>query len=564
MTNIILLDKALEYAEKCASGQEITTWEVQKQCQIFLDDYNTNQYKDDFEFCFCEKKVKKINNLLKLMNFASGHVAGQCILDVLAGFQAFLLANLFGWRYKTNKKKFRYRDIVMFIPRKVGKTALCAIILLLLMLTEQDWSEFYSICLTRELAGKIKEAMEQILSVSPAVSKYFKMSKQLASKNTCTLTHSFYQPRTAESDKNNSLRVAGVVIDEVGAFTDNSNITAMRSGQRAVENPISIQITTAYANSDSIFKAELQYDRAVLNGSIDNPKLFCLIYYGEEKNKWSDTELLRANPLRMEADLEEIRADRERAKEKPDEQTEFFTKSLNIWAETNSEKKYLDIKYWKKCCVDKVNFAGKEVVVGVDLSMVNDLTSVSIMYVEDGYIYCKSHGFLPEESLPKRKEKVNYRRFAELGYCTLCKGMTVDYGVVEDYIRSIESTYDCSIKLIVSDPYNALAMMNSLQNDYNVLLLRQTYTNLSPATKEFRKQVLDGMVKYEKNQLLDWCMSCATTSVGKSDDEMLNKQNKQKERIDLVATLIFCYTQLMVEDNYDGVDDFEAFADMFS
>lgn len=203
---IKLLDKALEYAEKCASGQEITTWEVQKQCQIFLDDYNINQYKDDFEFCFCEKKVKKINNLLKLMNFASGHVAGKCVLDVLAGFQAFLLVNLFGWRYKTNKKKFRYRDIIMFIPRKVGKTALCAIILLLLMLTEQDWSEFYSICLTRELAGKIKEAMEQILSVSPALSKYFKMSKQLASKNTCLLTHSFYQPRTAESDKNNSIR----------------------------------------------------------------------------------------------------------------------------------------------------------------------------------------------------------------------------------------------------------------------------------------------------------------------------------------------------------------------
>lgn len=564
LTNLYLLDKALEYANNCVSDNEITTWEVKRQCEIFLNDYNERQYRDDFDYYFDESKVKIIENLLKLFNFPTGFRAGEPILTNLAGFQCLILVNLFGWRTKGDPDKFRYRDVTLFIVRKVGKTFLNAIILMLLMLTEQNYSEFYSICLDRELAGLVKQMMSQIIDASPFLHKYFKMTKTLQSKNVCTLTKSFYQPRTSESSKNNSIRPNCVLVDECGAFTDNSNIQAMRSGQRSVKNPIMVQISTAYECSDSILKAELEYDRSVLKGTVQNERLFCLLYYGHEDNKWSDTELFRANPLRQQEDIAEIKADRERCRDKVDEQGEFFTKNLNIWYETNSDKKYVDISYWKKCCVDKVDFAGKEVVVGVDLSMVNDLTSVSIMYVEDGYVYCKSHGFLPEESLPKRKEKVDYRRFAELGYCTLCKGMTVDYGVVEDYIRSIESTYDCSIKIIVSDPYNALAMMSSLGDDYNVLLLRQTYTNLSPATKEFRKQVLDGKVRYEKNLLLDWCMSCATTSVGKSDDEMLNKQNKQKERIDLVATLIFCYTQLMVEDNYDGVDDFEAFADMFS
>ena len=63
---MVLLDKALQYAEDCVNGREITTWEVVEQCKIFLNDYHSRQYKDDFEFYFDEKKLKIINNLIKL------------------------------------------------------------------------------------------------------------------------------------------------------------------------------------------------------------------------------------------------------------------------------------------------------------------------------------------------------------------------------------------------------------------------------------------------------------------------------------------------------------------
>ena len=62
---MILLDKALKYCNDVIRGKEITTYEVKQQCRIFLDDYNTNQFLDTFEFYFDKKKLKKINNLLK-------------------------------------------------------------------------------------------------------------------------------------------------------------------------------------------------------------------------------------------------------------------------------------------------------------------------------------------------------------------------------------------------------------------------------------------------------------------------------------------------------------------
>lgn len=56
----ILLDKALKYVDDVLNKKEITTWEVKKQCEIFKEDYELNQYKDDFEFFFNEKCAIKL------------------------------------------------------------------------------------------------------------------------------------------------------------------------------------------------------------------------------------------------------------------------------------------------------------------------------------------------------------------------------------------------------------------------------------------------------------------------------------------------------------------------
>ena len=90
------------------------------------------------------------------------------------------------------------------------------------------------------------------------------------------------------------------------------------------------------------------------------------------------------------------------------------------------------------------------------MSVTTDLTAVGIEFEDEDIIYCKAHGFLPEDSLPNRREKhINYRKYAKLGYCDIHKGMTVNYTKVEEYIRNIEKEYKCTIGCIVTDPMNA-------------------------------------------------------------------------------------------------------------
>lgn len=560
---MILLDKALKYCNDVIQGREITTIEVGLQCSIFIQDYYDRQYNEDFEFYFDEKKLKKINNLLKLFNYATGFIAGKQVLKGLSGFQALLISALFGWRYKNNKKKFRYRDLVLFIPRKNAKSFIAALILLLLMLTEQQFSEFYSICIDRDLAKETRKAMAQLISASPAIKKHFFVSDSEIGIIKCLITNSYYVPRTAKANKNNSIRPSCFIADEVGAFTSNTNIQAMRKGQLSVLNPLCIKTTTAYAESDSIMLEELEYNRAVLNDVIDNKRLFTLLYYATMEEAWTDEAIYKANPLRVEENYAEIKSDREIAKIKTSEQEEFLTKNLNIFLQSNELNKYLDIKYWKKCEITEKEFRkkvkGKKIKVSVDLSVTTDLTAVGMEFEEDNIIYCNSHGFLPDESLAKRREKhIDYRKYEKLGYCDIHEGMTVNYTLVEEYIRGIEEEYECTIECIISDPMNAKEMMERLAEDYDVILLKQTYTNLSPATKEFRKKVYDYEVRYVKNELLDWNMNNASTTKGKADDEMLNKENKNKQRIDMVVVLIFAYTQLLGEDTrYNAADELD-------
>ncbi|MFR5642705.1 MAG: terminase large subunit [Clostridium paraputrificum] len=554
---IELLDKAIEYANNVVEGKEITTWEVKKQCEIFLDDYYNRQKDINFEFFFSKKKISKINKLLKLLNFATGFVEGKQVLENLSGFQAFFIANIFGWRYKHKSYKFRYNDITLFIARKNAKTALIAIVFILLMLTEQKYSEFYSICLTKELSAEIKKGMEQIINASPYIKKYFKISSTKTGSIKCLLTDSFFEPRTSESGKNNSIRPSAFVSDEHGNFSENSNFNAMKSGQKNVLNPLVFRTTTAYAINNSIMEEDLDYIRAVLKGVITDERQFALVYYAEEEHLWDDIGIYESNPLRIEENYDTIRKDRDIAKVKLSTREEYLTKSMNVFVQENKYEAYMDIGLWKQCKEDDIDFNGKEVVVGVDGSISLDLTSVSIMYKENNEYYCMSHGFLPSDNMEERREKINYYDMQSRGYCDIHDGMTVNYNKLEEYIRNIEDKYNCKIKCIVSDPFNMKQTMENLARDYEVILLRQTFSNLTVATKAFRDEVYNKKVHYLKNELLDWCVSNATLNYGKSGDVMLAKDKalKNKKRIDMLATLIFCMTQLYIEEEkYNAVE----------
>lgn len=554
----MLFEKAKKYAEDVLSGKEIATFEVKKQCQWFLRDLAL-QEKEEYPYYLDLGFLTKVEGIFKLLNFATGiNVVGKSIYQGIVPFQAFFIANIFGWRFKTDNKKYRYRDVTLFIPRKNSKTFLCALIIIILMLTEADYSEFYSICLDRDLAGEVKKAITQILTASPHVGKYFKIPKTLSGRSVCKLTHSFYQPRTANANANNSIRPSAFIADEMGAFKDNSNIAAMKSGQLSVKNPLMFKLTTAYAEDQSIMLDELDYLKKIYRELEFDDRLFALLYYSDEVNLWEDKGLFMANPLRIEENYDEIRNNREKALAKPSERVEFLTKHMNYFMPSNSGEEYIPIDKLRLCKTeDSIDWKGRDVYVGLDLAMTNDNVSVSMVSYDDNTILSKSWAFIPAGRIDEKnkKERTDYNRFIREGSCFACGDETISYSFVEDFIMDLQNLYDVNIIQIGYDRYNCLSTAGKLEAaGYTTVEVKQHSSVLHPPTKLLEEKILNKEFMYEKNKLYEINFQNAKCVYDNNQNKYVNKK-KSSGKVDMVvSTIIAVY--LLQQELLFGTDNF--------
>ena len=538
----MLLEKAKQYAEDCISGKEITTFEVKKQCEWFLEDLE-KQNNDYYPYYFDTKQIGIIEGILKLLNFATGlYVAGKSVYEGLENFQAFFIANIFGWRYKSDSKKFRYREVDLFIPRKNTKTFLAALIIIILMLTEDEYSEFYSICLDRDLAGEVKKAISQILNASPLVLEYFNIPKTLSGRMECTLTHSFYQPRTSEANRNNSIKPSAFIADEYGAMKDNANVEAMRSGQLSVKNPLMFKLTTAYAEDKSIMLDELEYLKKIYKETEKDDRLFALVYYATEDHLWDDIGIMMANPLRIEENYEEIKRAREKALAKPSERTEFLTKNMNYFMPSNSGEEFISIDKLRLCKNTRgvFNWNGKDVYVGIDLAMTNDNTAVSMVTMEDDMIYAKSWAFIPADRIEEknRRERTDYRRFIEEGNCFACGDEIVSYAFIENFIMNLEKNYGVHIIQIGYDRYNCISTANKLDlAGYETVEIKQHSSVLHMPTKWLQEHILQRKFSYDGDKLYEINFQNARCTYDTNMNRYINKK-KSNGKVDMIMSTI--------------------------
>lgn len=554
----MLLEKAKQYAEDCISGKEITTFEVKTQCEWFLEDLD-KQKNESYPYYFDTKAIKVVEGVLKLLNYATGlnNIIGKNILEGLENFQAFFIANIFGWRYKTDSKKYRYREVVLFIARKNTKTFLAALIFIILMLTESDYSEFYSICLDRDLAGEVKKAISQILSVSPAVGQYFNIPKTLSGRLECTLTHSFYQPRTAEANRNNSIKPSAFIADEFGAMKDNSNVGAMKTGQLSVKNPLMFKLTTAYAEDKSIMLDELEYLKKIYKGLEIDERLFALVYYATEEHLWDDIGLQMANPLRVEENYEEIRDNRKKALAKPSEREEYLTKNMNYFMPSNSGESYIELDKLRLCQNTRgvFDWQGKDVYLGIDLAMSNDNTSVSMVTMEDDIIFAKSWAFIPKDRIEEKnkKERTDYKRFIDEGSCFACGNQVISYEFVENFIMNLEKEYGVHVVQIGYDRFNCISTANKLESaGYEVVEVKQHSSILHQPTKWLQESILQRKFSYDGDKLYEINFQNAKCTEDTNLNKYVNKK-KSSGKVDMVvSTIIAIYLlqQASYNDNF--------------
>lgn len=545
---------AYKYAVDCINKDNDNVGKyVKKACQRFLDDINN----PDCKYFIDESQLELITNLTKLINMATGLKAGVSAHESLSDFQWFFICNALTWYHKDNPIKRRYEKSVLLIARKSGKSFLVSLVFIILLIIEPEFSEFYSVAPDRELSSIVKKEVEQTISASPALEKYFKL---LRSEVQCTLKKSKYVPLANSQNRMDGRKAAVWVADEVGALSSRYPLDAMQSSQMSMVNRTGILISTAYESLNNPMTQECDYARKVLDGLVEDDSLFALLYEPDNPKDWlSDKSLLQANPLAIDLkdNLDYLKKQRQMAIEMPESQKNFKTKHMNIFVEGNDSEIFISTDDLIKGRLDKpFDWTGKKVILGIDLAQSCDLCGLSMVHYDEvkDEFYIKSWAFLPgdETALHSRckVEKIDYNMMIANGYCFPCGDRVISYSFIEEFILSLEAKYGVIIQSVGYDRYNCISTANRLsENGLEVCEIRQHSTILGPACKSIREYVLNKKFFYDKNRLLEIQFSNAKALTDTNGNVFISKR-KSSGKIDMIASLLnaICLWNKQIEE----------------
>lgn len=550
-------NKAYDYAKKVIDLKTTPKY-VKIQLKEFI---KICDGKDD-KYIVSIKKVKQVENILKILIMPKGLKAGETLYECTCGYQWVFFIAILCTVYRDNPNKRKYETGLLEICRKNFKTYTIATIFIILFLTEPQFSKFYSVAPDGALSKEVREAISETIRSSPLIYEYKdeKRFKVLRDYILFKPTSTQYIPLSYSTSRMDGRLPNVFIADEVGALPNSYPINAMRSGQLNILNKLGFVISTKYPTIDNPLEEEVTYAKKVLDGIEKDETIFALLYEPDDVKGWETNDLIlqQANPVALEIPeiWEDLLKKRARAIAIDGEKENFVTKHCNIIYQGVGTETYIDVKDVQECKVANIDWQGRVVYIGLDLSETNDNTSVAMVTVDDdNKILATSFAFIPADRIIEKSlsEKVDYKELIKTPNVLPCGDKVIDYGFVEDFILNIENKYGVRIQAIGYDRWNALSTAQKLEKaGYNLVEIKQHSSVLHPPTKLLKEKILSKEFEYTQNKLLEINFQNARCVYDTNKNMYVNKK-KSNGKIDMVISMINA-TYLLQQDILFGSD----------
>lgn len=509
-------------------------------------------------------KIQQIEGLLKLLIMPKGLKAGSTLYECSAGYQWLVYIASLCVVYRDNPSKRRYETVLLEICRKNFKTFTIATLFIILFITEPRFSRFYSVAPDGALSREVKDAISSMLKSSPLVYKYKDKARFKILRDYIEFTplENKYTPLNYSNSTLDGKLPSVFCADEIGALPNAYAIEAMRSGQLNIRNKLGALISTKYPTLDNPLESETAYAKKVLDGTVKDETYFSLLYEPDNKKDWQtdDNILKQANPVALEIPeiWEDLLKKRSKAIAQESVRENFVTKHCNIIYSGTGTETFIDVSAVQACKVANINWAGRVVYLGLDLSESGDNTSVSILSVdEDNRILADSYAFIPEDRIDEKTatERVNYRELLKTGKVIACGNRVIDYKVVEDFILGLEERLGVQIQAVAYDRWNALSTAQKLEaNNITCVEVRQHSSVLHPPTKLLKEKILQGDFAYTNNPLYEINFLNSRCTYDTNKNLYVNKK-KSQGKIDMVVSTINA-VYLLQQDYFLGSEGF--------
>lgn len=457
----------------------------------------------------------------ELLHFVEGKKAGQPFL--LERWQKAIVANLFGWKREDGTR--RYREVLIYIGKKQGKSAFAAGLLLLLLVADgEQGAQVFSAASTKEQAALIFKPMVGMIRQEPELRSRLRIYGERGGGITRSIvyeaTHSSYQCLASDADRADGVNVHAAVIDEVHAHKNHDLSERLRRSTAARQQPVIVYTTTADTNRESLCNTLLKHGRMVCqNRGISedggwDPAFLPAIYEADRADDWElESTWRKANPnLGVTVDREFYVSEIAKARDNPSLLNGFLRFHLNIV--TDAEVAMIPMDKWDACATPARGnrehaldaLAGRECYGGLDLAVKRDMTALTLLFPEDDGGYRVHHWFwIPEASakLIERRQDVPFSVWARDAWVTITPGNVADYGAVRRGVEELARRF--IIRELAYDPYSATEMSNELLEEGVALVESpQTMLKMSEPTGKFVDLIISGKWRHDGSPVARW------------------------------------------------------------
>lgn len=575
------MDRVTEFAKANVKNKKDFGEDARLAFKRHIDDLARSKKNDPyFPYRFDEEKAEDIIELANKLTIAEGEGNEQF---TCAGFQEFILGSLFGWVHKETGKR-RFTDSYVQVARQQGKSVLNAILgIKCCNFDNYNYGQIYCTATKADQARIVLKEIIKFINADNDLKELFDI-KDYKSEITGKITSTVIRALGRDTHTIDGFRPYLGIVDEYHAHKDNQMYKLLKGGTRKLKQSLISVITTAGFNLNAPCYDLYKYCRRVLRGIDVNERQFIYIAQMDEKDDiWDPKNWIKCCPLTGK-DPELVAAMQEDARKAQSmggaELRDFLTKALNIWV-TNAETAFLDLAEWEKCGSERdlSDFAGKQVIVGLDLSSGGDLTSYCLEFpyedeeTGDRKYFLHSHSFMPSHRLQEHMDLednapyVIWQQQGLLTVTTAAGGIKTDYKTILSSLHDIVDKYQLDVMAIGYDPHNASAFLLDLEDfGCDLIEIKQSARSLNDATIDFQLEVKAHNMEYNKgNVLLTRSMNDAIISEPNSFGEIKIDKMLQKNRIDPCDAAICAHKIAMGADleTVDINDAVGAFLEMY-
>ena len=552
-----LVKAAEAYARQVISGKIPACKWIKLACQRHLDEVKLSKAAD-FPYYFDPAKAERVAKFLQLLPHTKGKWASKRELIKLEGWQLFSVCIPFGWLRKKDDTR-RYRTILIFVPRKNGKSIIGGGVGLYMFTADGEFgAEVYSGATTEKQAWEVFRPAKLMVDRTPELREHFGV--EVNASNMCRLSDgSRFEPVIGKPGDGSSPSCA--IVDEFHEHQDSTLFDTMETGMGAREQPVMLVITTAGSSIGGPCHQLVRDAERMLEGVIERPDLWAMLYTIDPGDDWtSEAVLIKANPnygISINGDF--LQARQRDAMQSAAKQATFRTKHLNEWV--GAKNAWLNMLRWREAPQRKplTELEGRPCFIGLDLASKIDIAGNLLVFpptADDPLWHVHGRYYLPEARVIEELDSntARYREFDALGLLTLTDGEVIDFEVIKEDLREFAGRFD--VQQVAYDPWQATQLAQEMQAEGLLMVeVRQTVQNISEPMKELEALVLQRKLAHGDCPILSWMASNVVAKLDAKDNIYPNKE-RPENKIDGIVGLIMALSRAISAEQGDDISDF--------